>query len=98
MSHADAPDPLDTLHPLKTEVTRLETQEILNIKHNKFYVLARLGVLDVFKDGPRTLVTIESIRRCKASRPKATFLPPAPKQNNFHTLKNRRTKAQRKRT
>jgi hypothetical protein len=46
--------------------------------HNKLYELLRAGKLDALKDGNRTMITIESIRRYQAARPKATFLPPVP--------------------
>jgi CBS-domain-containing membrane protein len=71
-------------------VPRLQAQEILHCSHNKLYNLLREGELQALKDGARTLITIQSIRRYQASRPRATFLPPAPRQNNFHTLKKKR--------
>jgi hypothetical protein len=80
-----------SLSPLTDSVPRLEAQAILRMGHNKLYEQLRLGNLDAVKDGPRTYITVESIRRYQASRPKATFLPPAVRQNNFHTIKHQRT-------
>jgi hypothetical protein len=80
---------IDTLHPLKLSIPRLEAQQVLNLGHNKLYGLLRKGELEAVKDGPRTLITIESIKRYQASRPRATFLPPARQQNNFATLKRK---------
>jgi hypothetical protein len=79
----------DTLHPLTLSVPRLQAQEILKLGHNKLYTLLRRGELQAVKDGPRTYVTVESIRRYQANRPKATFLPPPPKHNTFHTFRDR---------
>jgi hypothetical protein len=84
---------LESIPPLMDSVPRLEAQAILHIGHNKLYELFRLGLLDAIKDGSRTFVTIESIRRYQASRPRATFKPPAPKQNNFADLQRRRAAA-----
>jgi hypothetical protein len=78
----------DRLSPLIDAVPRLQAQAILCMGHNKLYGLLRTGELEAVKDGPRTLITIESLRRYQAKRPRAKFLPPAlPKKNNFHTLK-----------
>jgi hypothetical protein len=66
-------DTLDALPPLMDAVPRLDAQAILHVGHNKLYGLLRLGLLDAVKDGARTLITVESIRRYQASRPQATF-------------------------
>lgn len=87
---------IGTLAPLMDAVPRVQAQEILHFGHNKLYRLLRSGELEAVKDGPRTLVTVKSIRRYQAGRPRATFKPPAPKQNYFHTMKDRRP-AQRRR-
>jgi hypothetical protein len=88
---------IDTLTPLMDAIPRLQAQSILHLGHNKLYALLRRGELEAVKDGPRTLITIESIRRYQAQRPRAVFMPPAPPANNFHTLKQkpirRRSKA-----
>jgi hypothetical protein len=81
---------LESIPPLMDSVPRLEAQAILHIGHNKLYELFRLGLLDAVKDGPRTFVTVESIKRYQASRPRAIFKPPAPKKNNFNDLARRR--------
>ena len=83
-------DTLESLPPLMDAVPRLQAQSVLHMGHNKLYGLLRRGELEAVKDGTRTLITVDSIRRYQASRPRATFLPPAPKQNNFHTLKKKR--------
>jgi hypothetical protein len=81
---------LESLPPLMDAIPRLQAQSVLHMGHNKLYGLLRLGLLDAVKDGPRTLITIESIRRYQASRPRATFLPPVPAKNNFDTLTRKR--------
>jgi hypothetical protein len=83
-------DPLESLPPLMDAVPRLQAQSVLHMGHNKLYGLLRRGELEAVKDGPRTLITIDSIRRYQANRPRATFQPPAPTLNNFHTLKRKR--------
>ncbi len=87
---------IDTLHPLKLSIPKLEAQQVLNLGHNKLYALLRRGELEAVKDGPRTYITVESIRAYQERRPKAIFLSPAPPVNNFHTLRKptrRRSKA-----
>ena len=65
------PEILDSLPPsLMDAIPRLQAQAVLHMGHNKLYGLLRLGVLDAVKDGPRTLITIESIRRYRDARPK----------------------------
>jgi hypothetical protein len=81
---------IDTLPPLMDAVPRLQAQAILCMGHNKLYALLRRGQLEAVKDGPRTLITIESIRAYQAGRPRAVFMPPAPPSNNFATLKRKR--------
>jgi len=76
---------LESLSPLADVVTRLKAQEILCLGHNKLYELLRRGELVALKDGPRTLITIESLKRYQANRPRAVFkpltsLPPAPRR------------------
>jgi hypothetical protein len=90
-------DTLESLPPLMDHVPRILAQTILHCGHNKLYGLLRRGELDAVKDGPRTLITVESIRRYQANRPRATFQPPAPTQNNFHTLKRKRPAQRRAR-
>jgi hypothetical protein len=83
-------DTLDSLSPLMDAIPRLLAQSVLHMGHNKLYGLLRRGELEAVKDGPRTLITIKSIRRYQANRPRATFLPPVPAKNNFDTLKSKR--------
>jgi hypothetical protein len=90
-------DTLDSLPPLMDAIPRLQAQAVLHMGHNKLYGLLRRGELEAVKDGPRTLITIESIRRYQGARPRATFRPPAPSQNNFHTLKKQRQLAEQRR-
>jgi hypothetical protein len=87
---------LESLPPLMDAIPRLQAQAVLHCGHNKLYMLLREGKLDAVKDGAKTLITIESIRRYQAARPRATFMPPVPQKNNFETLKRparRRLKA-----
>jgi hypothetical protein len=88
-------DTLDSLSPLMDAIPRLQAQAVLHMGHNKLYELLRRGELDAIKDGPRTLITIESIRQYQAARPKAIFKPPVSQKNNFETLK-RPTRRRRK--
>ena len=88
---------LDTLSPLADVVTRLEAQAILCVGHNKLYALLRRGELVAVKDGAKTLITIESLRRYQANRPKATFMPPVEPISGFHTIKPRPTRRRSKR-
>jgi hypothetical protein len=84
---------LESLSPLVDVVTRLKAQEILCLGHNRLYELLRRGELVALKDGAKTLITIESIRRYQAARPRATFMPPpAPRPNSF-PVRRRRSKA-----
>jgi hypothetical protein len=89
-------DILESLPPLMDAVPRLQAQSVLHMGHNKLYELLRRGELEAVKDGPRTLITIDSIRRYQANRPRATFLPPVAPQNNFHTLKKKRPTQRRR--
>ena len=41
------------------------------MSRSRFYVLAAQGVFDVFKDGTKTLISVESIDRYNASLPRA---------------------------
>jgi len=82
-------DTLESLSPLMDAIPRLQAQAVLHMGHNKLYELLRRGELDAVKDGSKTLITIESIRRYQAARPRATFMPPVPQKNNFETLKRR---------
>jgi hypothetical protein len=53
-------------------------QAILGIGRSKLYGELGKGKLDAVKDGPRTLITTESIRRYQANRPAAMFKAPKP--------------------
>jgi hypothetical protein len=46
--------------------------------HTKLYEELGKGNLDAVKDGPRTLITVESILRYQANRPVAVFKKPPP--------------------
>ena len=90
---------VDTLElpPLIDALPRLQAQAILCMSHNKLYRKLRAGELDAVKDGSRTLITIASIRRYQANRPKATFMPPVEPISGFHTIKPRPTRRRSKR-
>jgi hypothetical protein len=53
-------------------------QALLGFGRSKLYEELGKGNLDAVKDGARTLITVESIRRRQASLPRATFKPPKP--------------------
>jgi hypothetical protein len=53
-------------------------QRALNIGKTKLHDLLGEGRLDAVKNGPRTEITVESIRRYQASMPRAMFKPPPP--------------------
>jgi hypothetical protein len=53
------------------------------------------GLLDAVKDGSRTLVTMESIRRLHASRPRAVFSPLPPRLPASEQVRRKRRKAKR---
>jgi hypothetical protein len=97
MVESTMPEILDTLSPLADVVTRLKAQEILCLGHNRLYELLRSGELQAYKDGAKTLVTIESIRRYRAKRPRAIFKPPVPRKNNFETLDRTAPRRRRRR-
>jgi hypothetical protein len=48
--------------------------------YSRIYAMLARGELDAIKDGKRTLITTESIRRRQQSLPKAKFRPPAPRR------------------
>ena len=84
---------LDTLSPLADVVTRLKAQEILCIGHNSLYAALRRGELVAVKDGTKTLITIESLKRYQAARPRAVFMAPPPPRSNSPAPRRRRRKA-----
>jgi hypothetical protein len=67
-------DPL--LSPLVHHVRPEIAQAILGMKRSKMYEALGRGELTAVKDGPRTLITVESIREYQARRPVAKFTPP----------------------
>lgn len=73
--------------PLMDAVPRIRAQAILNIGHSKLYEALGLGLLSAVKDGSRTLITVESIRRYQANRPRASFTPPKSRDNRFAELR-----------
>jgi hypothetical protein len=85
---------LETLSPLADVVSRLDAQDILCIGHNALYLVLRRGELEAVKDGSKTLITIESLKRYQAARPRAVFMaPPPPRSTSTPTLRRRRRKA-----
>jgi hypothetical protein len=65
-------------HPLTVSVPRRVAQHVLNVGRTKIYDLLGLGQLEAVKNGARTEITVESIRRYQANLPRATFKPPHP--------------------
>ena len=78
MSELDTHDPFHSIHPLRASVPKLEAQHVLNIGKTRLHELLGLGLLDAVKNGTRTEITVESIKRYQASMPPATFKPPGP--------------------
>lgn len=67
--------------PMKT------AQAVLGMGRSKLYEELGKGNLDAVKDGPRTLITTESIRRYQSNRPAAVFkLPKPPRMENLDRL------------
>jgi hypothetical protein len=81
---------------LITEVTKKQTQAILNIGHSKLAELLRDGELDAVRDGPKTLVTIASIKRYQAKRPRADFSAPHPRFVEMRAMPRKRGRQSRK--
>ena len=78
MSELDTHDPFHSIHPLRASVPKLEAQHVLNIGKTRLHELLGLGLLDAVKNGTRTEITVESIKRYQASMPPATFKTPGP--------------------
>jgi hypothetical protein len=99
MSELDPHDPFHSIHPLRASVPKREAQHVLNIGKTKLHDLLGLGLLDAVKNGPRTEITVESIKRLQASLPRATFKPPPPPRmdhlDRLHT-RQRQLAAQRR--
>jgi Helix-turn-helix domain len=88
------PVDIDSLSPLADVVTRLDAQAILCIGHNTLYAALRRGELEAVKDGSKTLITIESLKRYQANRPRAVFKPLLePRLNSVPAPRRRRRKA-----
>jgi hypothetical protein len=68
------PDPL--LSPLVHHVRLDIACAILGFGRSKLYEALGRGELTAVKDGPRTLITVESIRAYQARRSVAKFTPP----------------------
>jgi hypothetical protein len=74
-------------------------QRVLNIGKTKLHDLLGERKLDAVKNGPHTEITVESIRRYRASLPPATFKPPPkPRMESLDKLhaKQRQLAAQRR--
>src|SRR6266566_476811 len=70
----DAVQPADAvLATLIQDVSKKQAQVIIGCGHTKLGELLRNGELDAVKDGSKTRVTIASIRRYQANRPRADF-------------------------
>jgi hypothetical protein len=69
------------LDPLTAAVTIKRAQKALGDKcRSEIYEAAGRGELDLVKDGAKTLVTVESIKRYQATRPPAVIKPSARKR------------------
>jgi hypothetical protein len=66
-------DPL--LASLRQAIAIKATQIVLDLGRSKIYEELGAGNLTAVKDGTRTLITVESIRRYQANRPQAKFNP-----------------------
>jgi hypothetical protein len=73
-----ADNPLHSFHPLRASVPKPEAMHVLNIGKTKLRDEVALGKLDAVKNGPRTEITVESIKRYQAAMPRVTFTPPPP--------------------
>jgi hypothetical protein len=67
----------DLISALIFSVPKLDAQRILHIGKTRLYELLGLGLLDGVKNGQRTEITIESIKRYQASLKRVTFKAPA---------------------
>jgi hypothetical protein len=87
----------DFIARLTVSVPKPMAQAILHIGKTKLEGLVGEGKLDAVKNGPRTEITVESIKRLQASMPRATFkAPPPPRMEHLDKLhaKQRRLAAQ----
>jgi hypothetical protein len=83
--------PLDDaiLAQLVKAVPKKKAQVILNLGHTKLYEELGKGNLAAVKDGPRTLITVESILQYQANRPVAVFKKPPPRLEGLARLRER---------
>jgi hypothetical protein len=87
-----------SFHPLKKSVPLRDGMAALNVGRSKAYELLALGLLEAVKNGMRTEITVESIRRYQASMPRATYKAPKPRLDRLHKLHERqREKAKTRR-
>jgi hypothetical protein len=101
MSDTDTVLPTDNalLASLVKAVLPKIAQGILGIGRTKMYDELGKGNLAAVKDGPRILITTESIARYQANRPAAVFKrPPPPRLDNLDKLhaKQRTERAKRR--
>lgn len=67
----------ESIHPLCDAIPIPEAQAALGGKaRSEIYKCAGRGELDLIKDGARTLVTVELIKRFQATRPRAVLQEP----------------------
>jgi hypothetical protein len=72
-----------------------EAQRLLGDKsHSTMYELLGRGLLDAVKDGAKTLITLESIRRYSASLLPAKIKPSTPRRPHRQTLDRKRRREQ----
>jgi hypothetical protein len=70
-------------------------QALLSMGRSKLYEELGKGNLDAVKDGPRTLITTESIRRYQSNRPAAVFKQPKPPRTENLDRLHARQRAER---
>lgn len=68
-------DTQDNIDPLTDAVPIRRAQVALSLSRSQIYELAGRGELALVKDGAKTLVTVASIRRRQATRPRVIIKP-----------------------
>jgi hypothetical protein len=68
-----------------------EAQRLLGDKaHSEIYVLVGRGQLTAVKDGVKTLIVLDSIKKYSASLPPAKIKPPTPRHTNSDRRRRRK--------
>ena len=68
----------DFIARLTVSVPKPIAQAILHMGRTKLHEEVSLGKLDAVRNGTRTEITVESIKRYQASMPRVQFKPPGP--------------------